>query len=258
LKNWSIKELINNILQIEIYDKGVESFKNELRKLLDQKSSVAIHLCNAYTLALAYRVPELHKVLKKSTFNVPDGKPLSKLINLRKNIQIRGLNLVQEILSDSHFKNYNHLFFGSDLEGSLMLKKHLEDHFHLGEKLSCLPAPYLEVDDFDIDALIEYCRINEIKFVWLGLGTPKQDFLVSKIVESTRYPLIVVPVGAVFDFLIGRKSKSPEILSKIGLEWAFRLVSEPKRLSKRYLVYNLIFIFVVVKSIAHRIMDNVK
>lgn len=247
-----------SILQLEIYDKGVESFKKELKQLYEQKSSVAIHLCNAYTLALAYRFPKLHQVLKESTFNVPDGKPLSKLLNLRENIQIKGLDLVQEILSDSNFKNQKHLFFGSDPEGSLLLKQHLEEQYHLGDKLFCLPAPYLEVEDFDIDALSDYCFVNGIIFVWLGLGTPKQDFFVSRIIKTTKQPLIVIPVGAVFDFLIGRKNKSPRILSKIGLEWAYRLFSEPRRLAKRYLIYNLIFIFVVVKSMYQRFLDNFK
>ncbi len=247
-----------SILQVEIYGNGVESFKKELKELFLKKSIVAIHLCNAYTIALASRNSKLLQVLKDSTFNLPDGKPISKFVNAKENIQIRGLDLVHTILSDPFFKEQNHLFFGSDFEGSLLLQEHLERKYQLDGRLFCLPAPYLEADDFNLDSLNHFLELKKIRFVWLGLGTPKQDFLVSYIVNSSKNPLVVIPVGAAFDFLIGRKRKSPKILSKIGLEWAFRLLSEPKRLAKRYLIYNLIFIWVIFNSLRHRFLNNMK
>lgn len=226
--------------------------------MLNSKSVISIHLCNAYTLGLAYRDSTLLQILGNSTFNLPDGKPLAKILNLRKNVQIRGARLVQELLTDSRIKQLNHLFYGSDLEGSIQLKTFLENEFKLGDNIHCLPAPYLNAEQFDYESIINYCKRESIDFIWIGVGTPKQDYIVDFLSKSTMIPIVIIPIGAVFDFYTGRKREAPNYLSKLGFEWAFRLMTDPKRLAKRYLVYNSIFLILIIKSFLNGILKNFK
>jgi N-acetylglucosaminyldiphosphoundecaprenol N-acetyl-beta-D-mannosaminyltransferase len=78
--------------------------------------------------------------------------------------------------------------------------------------------------------------------LFVGLGAPKQEKWMAKYARTLNVP-ITVGVGAAFDFLSGEKKQAPIWMQKNGLEWLFRLISEPRRLYKRYIFYNLLFIF---------------
>lgn len=86
--------------------------------------------------------------------------------------------------------------------------------------------------------------------VWVGLGTPKQDFEVHRLAHAL--PVTAVAVGAAFDFLAGNKKESPKWMRSLSLEWAFRLWSEPRRLWRRYLFGNLRFLWILVRDVAGR------
>jgi N-acetylglucosaminyldiphosphoundecaprenol N-acetyl-beta-D-mannosaminyltransferase len=80
------------------------------------------------------------------------------------------------------------------------------------------------------------------------LGTPKQDELIGELVNRVHVPLVAI--GAAFDFLAGTKPEAPAWLQGTGLEWIFRLLSEPRRLWRRYLVGNTRFVLGAVKDVA--------
>ncbi len=81
--------------------------------------------------------------------------------------------------------------------------------------------------------------------VWIGLSTPKQEIWMSRYSEKLN-PTVLIGVGAAFDFHAGLKKQAPAWMQRSGLEWFFRLSSEPKRLWKRYLVNNVFFIRLLI------------
>jgi N-acetylglucosaminyldiphosphoundecaprenol N-acetyl-beta-D-mannosaminyltransferase len=81
--------------------------------------------------------------------------------------------------------------------------------------------------------------------VWVGLGTPKQDQEVRRLADSV--PVTALAVGAAFDFLAGTKAQAPLWVQRSGLEWAFRLATEPRRLARRYLWGNPRFVVATVR-----------
>src|SRR5208283_908880 len=81
--------------------------------------------------------------------------------------------------------------------------------------------------------------------VWVGLSTPKQEWWMASHREALRVP-VMVGVGAAFDFHTGRVAQAPEWMREHGLEWLFRMVKEPRRLWRRYLVYGSEFVFNVM------------
>ncbi len=85
----------------------------------------------------------------------------------------------------------------------------------------------------------EDIRTSGAAFVWVGLGTPKQDFEAARICHQLG--VTTVAVGAAFDFLARTKREAHPLLRQLGLEWAHRLATEPRRLWRRYLFGNIRF-----------------
>ena len=92
-------------------------------------------------------------------------------------------------------------------------------------------------------------RIRETgaTIVWVGLGTPKQDVEVARLAASL--PVVAVAVGAAFDFLAGTKPQAPIWMQKSGTEWLFRFASEPRRLAKRYIWGNSVFLAEAIRTL---------
>jgi N-acetylglucosaminyldiphosphoundecaprenol N-acetyl-beta-D-mannosaminyltransferase len=106
--------------------------------------------------------------------------------------------------------------------------------------------PYRTLDDDEVAQLGKRVRASGADIVWVGLGTPRQDYLVPRLAHEVQTTL--VPVGAAFDFWSGRVSEAPRVLHGTGLEWLYRLVKEPRRLWRRYFLGNPRF---VVSAVRH-------
>ena len=84
--------------------------------------------------------------------------------------------------------------------------------------------------------------------LWIGLGTPKQEKWMASHLGSIHAP-VMIGVGAAFDFHAGIKRQAPKWIQRSGMEWAFRLLHEPKRLGRRYLINNPAFIFLIAQQL---------
>ncbi len=101
--------------------------------------------------------------------------------------------------------------------------------------------PFRELSDDEVaESVRTDRRTSRADVVWVGMGTPKQDLLVHQM--SAMSDKTFVAIGAAFDFIAGTKSQAPRWIMRIGMEWLYRLVTEPRRLAKRYLVYNAKFL----------------
>ena len=93
--------------------------------------------------------------------------------------------------------------------------------------------------------------------VWVGLGCPKQELWISRMRPRLDAP-VLVGVGAAFDFLAGTKPQAPRWLQGLGLEWSFRLLTEPRRLWRRYLVSNTVFLAHVASTVSVRACQRLR
>jgi N-acetylglucosaminyldiphosphoundecaprenol N-acetyl-beta-D-mannosaminyltransferase len=103
------------------------------------------------------------------------------------------------------------------------------------------PGPFRDLESEEADAIAAELNAAEPDVIWVGLGVPLQEKWMATMRERLDAP-VLVGVGAAFDFHAGLKRQAPDILQRLGLEWAFRLVQEPRRLWRRYLRYNPRFV----------------
>lgn len=218
-----------------------------LMVMSDLNEAKIVHLLNTYNLALANSNHEYFQLLAKSEFNFVDGKllkiTLSKIFRVRI-FQNRGIDLMRSILTSSP-NGVNHLFICSNEFISERLTKIVAKEYpHLNG--------YLVVPQFsdNIEALAQEIsdKISNRRFdyIWVGIGTPKQDFLAQEL--SSFYPgSFIVCVGAALDFLAGTKKEAPRILQEMGLEWLFRFLQEPRRLFKRYFIDSWGFVAIILR-----------
>lgn len=218
-----------------------------IRSALDVSTSARtdVHLVNAYSIALSDRDAALREVFRGAGENFPDGKPLTWLSSLQspRLRQVRGPSLFTGVMDIGRANGLRHYLLGSTPETLALLETELVRRFPAVEIVGTFSPPFRNLTVDDLVGIENKLRESRCQIVWVGLGTPKQDFVASDLARRTG--LVTVAIGAAFDFVAGTKPEAPAWMSKIGLEWLFRLITEPRRLWKRYLFGNVRFLWAV-------------
>ena len=214
-------------------------------------SPLAVHLVNAGTLSLARHDRDLTDLLNRADLNLPDGMPLVWLARKRLGLahmtdRCYGPDLMLALLDEGRAHGIRHYFYGSSPEVVEELAARMRARFPGLEVVGVESPPFRALSDEESDALVERVRSAGADVVWVGLGTPKQDVFVDS--YRDRLGAALVAVGAAFDFHAGAKKQAPRWVQRVGMEWAFRLLAEPGRLWKRYLVGNTQFVWGVLRD----------
>ena len=212
-------------------------------RIQSSKKPMHVHLVNAYTIALAAKDHALLQLLKSdSAINLIDSFWLSKLISIsaKKTVpQCPGPSLFKVSLENGP-DTLRHFLLGGSPAVLNGIRSKLDKLTRRERILYGSFAPeYQPLSEMDIDSFVDIVTASGANIVWVGLGTPKQYFVAFAI--ATKSHLSALSVGAAFDFYSGAQKEAPTFLRKVGLEWLFRLISEPRRLWKRYLIGNLVF-----------------
>lgn len=204
----------------------------------------AVHLCNAYSLSLAERDPAFRRLLNRGDLNLPDGMPLVwagrrlGLEHLRS--RVYGPQLMEAVIDRGRSTRLRHYLYGSSPTVVERLVSALSAAYPGVEIVAAESPPFRPLSPDESAGLVERVRAARPGVVWVGLGTPIQDRFVDEFRASLGTTLVAV--GAAFDFLAGTRAQAPRLLQEHGLEWAYRLAREPRRLWRRYLVGNVVFL----------------
>lgn len=202
-----------------------------------------VHLCNVYTLSLAHRDPSFREALNRGDLNLPDGMPLvwiGRRLGFEMAGRVYGPDLVRTVIDRGRAEGVRHYLYGSTPAVVRHLAASLEDAYPGALIVAADSPPFRPLRPEERDALTERVRATRADVVWVGLGTPKQDRFLDEL--GPHLGTTLVAVGAAFDFLSGSKAQAPRLLRDHGLEWAYRLLREPRRLWRRYLVGNVVFL----------------
>lgn len=213
-------------------------------KLAEERSGRHVHLANAYTVALADKSSDYRDVLGRPAINFPDGKPISWISVLSRHAprlkQVRGPRLFLDTIDIGRTSGVKHFLLGSTPDVLAALEKNLKSKFPGVIIAGTESPPFRPLDEGELDQQDRRIRESGAEIVWVGLGTPKQDFEAKRL--ALRLPVVAVAIGAAFDFAAGSAREAPNWMSAFGLEWVFRLACEPRRLWRRYLFGNVRFL----------------
>lgn len=209
---------------------------------------LGVHLVNAYTVSLAARDKNYSSVLAQSSANLPDGKPLSWISHMRGKPlwQVRGPSLFGQVMDLGRDFGIKHFLLGATDETLEKLNYELKKRYPGIQIVGQFSPPFRPLTPTEAAAQDQVICDSHAQIVWVGLGTPKQDFEVLRLAQSL--PVVAIAVGAAFDFVAGTKNEAPTLMRKVGLEWLFRLLSEPRRLWRRYLFGNIEFLWAVLRK----------
>jgi N-acetylglucosaminyldiphosphoundecaprenol N-acetyl-beta-D-mannosaminyltransferase len=203
------------------------------------------HLCNSYTLALAYRDSGYRNLLNLGDLNFADGHYVAMVGRWRGQAdlteRVYGPTLMLATMDRGRSVGLRHYLYGTTPETVNRLAKTLSEMYP-GLDIVGLEAPPFR--PLDADEEIELAaRIEAAKpdILWVGVGTPRQDEFVAQHVKM--FGCTVVPVGAAFDFNSGTKRSAPRFVQRMGIEWLYRFAQEPRRLWRRYLIGIPVFMF---------------
>jgi N-acetylglucosaminyldiphosphoundecaprenol N-acetyl-beta-D-mannosaminyltransferase len=218
----------------------------------DLDHGLDVHLCNAYTFSLADKDPRFKAMLRRAAINFPDGKSVvwaNKLLHRRRSIpsdRVYGPDLFLDVFEQGQDSGLRHYLLGSTPEVLSALEAELCRRFPEASIVGAVSPPFRALTEQEMAEQTTRIVESKAQVVWVGLGTPKQDWESARLAEEI--PAIFIAVGAAFDFVAGEKKQAPIWMQRNGLEWLFRLAVEPRRLWKRYFFGNARFLRAIISE----------
>ncbi len=187
----------------------------------------------------------LREIFNRALLVTPDGMPMVWMGRLQKHPSIErvyGPDLMLNLCQHSVPNGFKHFLFGGVPGVADDLRDNLTARFPGLRVVGTYTPPFRRMNDSELRDLQQMVRASQPDFFWVGLSTPKQERFMAQYLSVLPEAKILIGVGAAFDLLTGRVKQAPKSMQKAGLEWLFRLTQEPKRLWKRYLVNNPLFV----------------
>jgi len=203
----------------------------------------SIALANVHVVTESAMRSAYARALRDVDAILPDGMPLvwaSRALGGTLRDRCYGPTLMARALHASQTSGWRHYLYGATRETIEALEAVIRKTWPDAPLAGAMPAPFGPFDDAVEHANIATVNAAAPDIVWVGMGCPKQEEWMARYASRLR-SRIVIASGAAFDFIAGVKPQAPAWMQKRGLEWAFRLLVEPRRLWKRYLVRNPYF-----------------
>lgn len=188
--------------------------------------------------------PEFKRIQNESLLTTPDGMPLvwAGRLGAFPIRRVYGPEFMLAVCKLSQRDGYSHFFYGGKPGVSKKLKEEMESRFPGLQVAGTYTPPFRELNSSEREELRQMVEEAKPDFFWVGLSTPKQERFMAEYINKLPVK-IMVGVGAAFDIHTGAIKDSPAWIKNAGLQWLHRLIQEPRRLWRRYLVNNPKFIY---------------
>ncbi len=210
---------------------------------LGQRGYVCV--ANVHTVMASAEDPELRAAVLGSSINVPDGQPLVWAMNALGHSlggRVYGPELMDRACARAARTGLRFYLYGGRNQGALVQLALNIRQQHPGVRIvGGYSTPHRDLTSEEHAAVVEEINRSGADVVWVGIGVPKQEKWMAQMRRELEVP-VLVGVGAAFDFHAGLVPQAPNWMQEAGLEWAFRLGHEPRRLWRRYLRYNPRFV----------------
>ncbi len=214
----------------------------------------AVEAANTHVAALARHDPEFGESMRRFDLICPDGMPLVWAANRKLPAaekltdRVYGPTLMLETLvATEHRAGFRHFLLGGSESTLEKLTRSFATRFPGTIIADTDSPPFGEWAEDEFERICDKIRSSGSNLIWVGLGCPKQEHWIARHKDQLP-PGVYFGIGAAFAFHAGEVRQSPPIFQRLGLEWAYRLAMEPRRLFKRYLTYNTLFLYHLIRS----------
>jgi len=207
------------------------------------RESRYVCICNVHSVITATQDEEFKQVLRHADMATPDGMPVAwmlRKLGFAGQERINGPDLMWKYCAQAARSGETVYFYGSSFEALCRMSVKLSAAFP-GLRIGGIYSPPFRAEgEVEEDAIITSINESGAGVVFVGLGCPKQEKWMAA--HHNRIHAVMIGVGAAFDYHAGIVQRAPLWMQRSGLEWSYRLLSDPRRLWKRYLVTNTLFI----------------
>ncbi len=236
-----------NILGVGVSAINMPQALQAIEGWMDARTPQYVCVTPAHAVMECHDHPELKLIYNQSGLTTPDGMSivwLLKLFGFSHVDRVYGPDLMLEVCRSSQDKGYKHYFYGGAPGVADQLAEKLLKRFPELKIVGLESPPFRELTDVENQEMIKRIQSAAPDIIWVGIGSPRQEKWMSRHLKDLGVP-VLIGVGAAFDFLSGNKPQAPRWIQHSGMEWFYRLLSEPRRLWKRYMLNYPRFIVLV-------------
>ena len=235
------------------FDTDVSNISEVKKSILNDSNSPKYGVfMNTHMFISCLENQKLLNAINNAKYIFADGRPIyffRKIFGSNNKEHIRGMDFTLELLKFCEMEGISVGFLGSTDEVLESMKKNLICQYPKLKISYNYSPPFTELSDELINDISKNIESNRVICLFVGLGCPKQELLMAEIGQLINCHMF--GVGAVFDFIAGKRLEAPVLFQKLGMEWFFRLTTDFRRLLKRYLYCNSKFlglsIFLIIR-----------
>ena len=241
-----------NVLGVGVSAVNMDSAVRLIQRWIDCGERRYVCVTGVHGVMESQRSVELRRIHNNAGMVTPDGMPLAWLLQAagyKDSDRVCGPELMPRILVDSQARGDRHFLYGATEETLQRLQLRLLEFAPQARIVGALSPPFRPLTEAEDAAEVEFINACAPDIIWIGLSTPKQElWMASHRARLTAAALI--GVGAAFDVHADVRKRAPQFLRRTGFEWTWRLLTEPRRLWRRYLVNNPRFVTLVALQMA--------
>lgn len=249
-----------NILKTQISAIDMDDACSLVEEALRCRQKIYVCVCPVSTIMECKKDERVLLSVNSADLATPDGMAvvwIGKALGHKNIRRVYGPELMQEVCGISGKSKYKNYLYGSSPDVLNKLKMRLEERYPGLVINGSFSPPFRQLTREEDEKIIDEINRSNPDIVWVGLGSPKQDLWMYEHRARINAP-VMVGVGAAFDFLAGVKPQAPRWIRDNGFEWLFRLITEPKRLWRRYLVNYPLFVYYLALDLVSRRSSRLK
>jgi len=233
------QQIINSFISVTSYDDAC----NQIERWARDRKSCYVIAANVHVVMTGFWQPSYQAIINQAVLVTPDGMPLVwgiRLLGIKHQTRVYGPDLMLACCDRAAQTQIPIYLYGGSESTLHRLKQRLQQQFPKLIIAGMHSPPFRALSVAEEATHVERIKASGAKLVFVGLGCPKQEEWMAR--QQGKLPAVMIGVGAAFNFHSGEVSQAPPWMMKLGLEWLYRLLQEPKRLWKRYLVNNPTFL----------------
>lgn len=239
-----------DVLGVEVSAVGLDDIPPIVAAWLEGESSQYLCVTGVHGVMESQDDPELKRIHNLSGLTIPDGMPMvwsGRYAGLEGIDRSPGPSMMLDVCRWAALNGKSSFFYGGNDGVAELVAEKMVGRFPGFKVAGCYTPPFRPLTDEEDREVVEQINASGADLVWVGLSTPKQERWMAEHLDRLDGPVVMFGVGAAFDINAGLVRNAPDWLGRLGFNWLYRLVLEPRRLWRRYLKNNPRFAWSILR-----------